>query len=94
MSEERTVKRVFNYTPKGKMSVGKPRKKWLDDAENYYWRKMAKDRETWKLILREANGGRNQCSRKYAAFRNVLLLLLELELIFCRLISEIFYVYQ
>jgi hypothetical protein len=30
----RTVKQVFKNTPEGKRSVGKPKKKWLDDAEN------------------------------------------------------------
>jgi hypothetical protein len=34
MPEERTVKKVFKNIPEGKMSVGKPRKRWLDDVEN------------------------------------------------------------
>jgi hypothetical protein len=34
MSEEGTVKNVFKNTPEGKGCVGKPRKRWLDDAEN------------------------------------------------------------
>jgi hypothetical protein len=28
------VKKVFKNIPKGKGSIGKPRKKWLDDIEN------------------------------------------------------------
>lgn len=32
--EERTVKKVFKNIPEGKWSVGKPRKRWLDDVEN------------------------------------------------------------
>jgi hypothetical protein len=58
MSEERTVKKVFKNTPEGKRSVGKPIMRWLDDVENDVknmgvrgWRKTAKDRGTWKLIL-------------------------------------------
>jgi hypothetical protein len=34
MPEERTVKKVFQNMPQGKTSVGKPRKRWLDDVEN------------------------------------------------------------
>jgi DNA-binding PadR family transcriptional regulator len=33
MSEEGTVKKVFENTLKGKRSVERPRKRWLDDAE-------------------------------------------------------------
>jgi hypothetical protein len=47
----------------GKRSVEKPRKRWLDDIENYLkkmgvrdWRKIDKDRDAWKLILKEAKG--------------------------------------
>jgi hypothetical protein len=28
-------KKLFKNTPDGKRSVGKPRKRWLDDVENY-----------------------------------------------------------
>jgi DNA-binding PadR family transcriptional regulator len=34
MSEERTVKKVFKNTAEGKRSIGKTRKRWLDDVEN------------------------------------------------------------
>jgi len=34
MLEERTVKKMFKNTPEGKRSVGKRRKRWLDDVEN------------------------------------------------------------
>jgi hypothetical protein len=60
MSEERTVKNVFKNTAERKSSVGKPRKKCLDDFKNYLkkmrvrcWRKVAKDRDAWKVILKE-----------------------------------------
>jgi hypothetical protein len=33
MSEEITVKNVFKNILEGKKSVGKPRKKWLDDLK-------------------------------------------------------------
>jgi hypothetical protein len=33
MSGERTVK-VFENIPEGKRSVGKPRKRWLEEVEN------------------------------------------------------------
>jgi hypothetical protein len=55
------VKKVFKDIPEGKISVRKPRKKWLDDIENYLkkggvrgGRKIGRDRNNWKLILREA----------------------------------------
>jgi hypothetical protein len=61
MPEERTGIKVFMDIPGGKSSVGKPRKMWLDDVENDLkkmgvrgWRKIAKDRDAWKLILKEA----------------------------------------
>jgi hypothetical protein len=61
MSEEITLKKVFKNSPEGKNYVGKPRKRWLDDARNHLkktgirgWKKIAKDRDAWKLILKEA----------------------------------------
>jgi hypothetical protein len=55
------VKKVFKNMPEGKLSFGKPRKKCLDDVENDLkkmdvrgWRKIARDREAWKVILKEA----------------------------------------
>lgn len=44
-----------------KRSIGKPRKRWLDDVENYLkkmgvrgYRKIARYRDGWKLIPEEA----------------------------------------
>jgi hypothetical protein len=58
--EERTVTEVFKNAPEEKRSVGKPRKSWFDDVENDLkktgvrgWRKIARDRDAWKLILKE-----------------------------------------
>ena len=55
------MKKVFKNASEGKMFVGKPRKRWLNSVENDVkkigvrgWRKIAKDRDAWKLILRKA----------------------------------------
>lgn len=49
--EEKTVKNVFKNISELKRSVGKPRKRWLDDVENYVkktgvrgWRKITGNR--------------------------------------------------
>jgi hypothetical protein len=34
MPEERNVKKVVTNIPEGRISVGKPRKRWLDDTVN------------------------------------------------------------
>jgi hypothetical protein len=54
------LKKVFKDLRR-KSSVGKPRKRWLDDTENDLkkmgvrsWRKIGKDRGNWKLILKGA----------------------------------------
>jgi hypothetical protein len=58
-----------------KSSIVRPRRRWLDDVENDLkktgvrsWRKIAKDRDVWKLILKEAwdlHGLWRQYNRKY-----------------------------
>jgi hypothetical protein len=67
MAEERTMKNVFKDTQERKRSVGKPRKRRLDDVENNLkkmdvrgWKKIAKGRDAWKLILKEARVLRGQ----------------------------------
>jgi hypothetical protein len=52
---------VYKNIPEGKRSVGKPRKRWLDEDENDLykmcvrgWKKIAKGRNAYKLILKEA----------------------------------------
>jgi hypothetical protein len=52
MSEEKTVKKVFKNSPEGRRSVGKPQRRWSDYVENYL-KKMAKNRDAWKLIPKE-----------------------------------------
>jgi hypothetical protein len=51
---------VFTNTTREKRSVGKPKKRWSDDVENDLkkmgvrgWRKITKNRDTWKLILKK-----------------------------------------
>jgi hypothetical protein len=70
--EKRCLRILWNK----KRSVGKPRMRWLDDESDFKktvgrgWRKIAKDRDTWKLVLKEAKvlhgpysqwGGREYC---------------------------------
>ena len=52
---------MFKNTPEGNTSVGKPRKRWLDDAKNDLkkmdvtgWRKTEKNTDALKLIVKEA----------------------------------------
>jgi hypothetical protein len=60
MTEETTVTEVFKNIPEGKKSIGKPRKRLLDDVKNYVnkvgvaaCRKVARDRDAPKLILKK-----------------------------------------
>jgi ribonuclease D len=57
---------VFMNNLEGKMSVEKPRKGWLEDAENELkkmdargWRKIP-NKEAWKLIPKDARVLRRQ----------------------------------
>jgi len=65
------VKKVLKNAPEGKRSVGKPRKRRLDHAENdlkkmgiRVLRKIARDRYAWKLILKESKGLHGPCSQR------------------------------
>jgi hypothetical protein len=53
----------------GNRSVGKPRKRWLDTLKMISrkmgvrgWRKIAEDRDVWKLILKEARVSYMDCT--------------------------------
>jgi hypothetical protein len=61
MSEEGTLKKKSKNILEGKISTGKPRKKCLEDVANDLnktnfrgWRNIGRDRDAWKLILKEA----------------------------------------
>jgi hypothetical protein len=52
---------VLKIISDGKRSVGKSRRRWLDDVENDLkkmgvrgWRKIVRAKDAWKLILKEA----------------------------------------
>jgi hypothetical protein len=60
MGDERMVKRVFLGNPGRRRKPGRPRLRWLDCVEDDLktsglrrWRKRAKDREEWAIILKE-----------------------------------------
>ena len=61
-SEDRSlIKRIYRGKPGGKRSVGRPRKKWMEDVEEDIkvmgircWRRRAQDREEWIPIVRQA----------------------------------------
>jgi hypothetical protein len=61
MKDTHLPKMVFNAIPEGRRGVGKPRLRWLDDAEAdinvlvvKIWRPKAQDRKEWLAIIREA----------------------------------------
>jgi hypothetical protein len=62
MSEKGPVENAFKNMPEGKRkSAAKPRNRWLDDVEKYSnklgvrgWKKISKNKDAWKLILKEA----------------------------------------
>ena len=59
MSEERVVKRLYQNTPEGGRSVGRPRLRWMDDVREDLmgvtnWRIRAHRRDDWKTVVKEA----------------------------------------
>jgi len=61
MSEESVVKRLYQNTPEGSRSVGRPRLRWMDDVREDLrrmgvtnWRTRAHRRDDWKMVVKEA----------------------------------------
>ena len=61
MSEEKVVKRLYQKTPEGSRSVGRPRLRWMDDVREDLrrmgvtnWRIPAHRRDDWKMVVKEA----------------------------------------
>jgi hypothetical protein len=61
MSNERTLKKIFNTNLEGKRSVGRPRLRWEDGIIQdtrvlgvISWKKAALDRDEWAKLLKKA----------------------------------------
>jgi hypothetical protein len=61
MEEKRIPKRVLEWKPIGRRTIGKPRKRWIEDIEEDIlimgvrgWRKLCKERAEWKKITEKA----------------------------------------
>ena len=61
MIEERAVKRLYQNTPEGSRSVGRPRLRWMDDVREDLrrmgvtnWRIRAHRGDDWKIVVKEA----------------------------------------
>jgi hypothetical protein len=60
MSEDRVIKKLYMSKPEGRRSVGRPKMRWLDDAEEDLrkmrssgWRGKALRRDELKSVLSE-----------------------------------------
>lgn len=61
MDPQRTAKKIYSRVPEGTRSIGRPRKRWLDDIEKDLksmgvigWKRKAQDRSQWREILSQA----------------------------------------
>lgn len=61
MNETRTTRKVMQWRPAGRRNRGRPRMRWLDDAEVDLkamnirgWRRKAQERAVWKEIAKKA----------------------------------------
>ena len=61
MMEERIPKRIYKASMTGRRKQGRPRNRWKDEVEKDLksmekrgWKEIAKDRNKWKLIVKQA----------------------------------------
>jgi hypothetical protein len=63
MGEERNVYRVLMGKPEGKISLGRPRRRWEDGIRmdlreiglgSVYWIQLAQDRDRWRAVVNTA----------------------------------------
>jgi hypothetical protein len=61
MSNERTLKKIFNTKPEGRRRVGRPKLRWEDGVVQdtrilgvNSWKKVALDRDEWAKLLKKA----------------------------------------
>ena len=61
MSNDRTLKKIFNTKPEGTRSVGRPKLRWKDGVVQdtrilgvNRWKKAALDRDEWAKFLKKA----------------------------------------
>ena len=61
VSNERTLKKIFNTKPEGTRSVGRPKLRWEDGVVQdtrtlgvNSWKKVALDRDQWANLLKKA----------------------------------------
>ena len=65
MDQGWTVKKIFESKPEGSRRRGRPRLRWLEDAEKDLremkvktWRQKIVDREEWASVIKEAQAHR------------------------------------
>jgi hypothetical protein len=61
MSNNRTLKKIFNTTPDGTRSIGRPKLRWEDGVVQdtqilgvKNWKKTALNRDEWAKLLKKA----------------------------------------
>jgi hypothetical protein len=61
MDEKRILKRILVWKPIGRRIRGRPRKRWIEDAEKDIqrmgirgWRKLCKEKTEWERITEKA----------------------------------------